>query len=334
MPSGRRRTAIAVAALVTAAAVVAAVVIGTRGGGGGGTSTGVTQTSASTQPLPPDVPPLPEWGPVAGVPDTFAVPAGGDATVQDMADGTRVEITRGDGTTYATAELDASGRYRGVDYYDASGDLELSIDRVDVLPPGRPLSAGQAGRGGCGNAQNRSGFRWTSLPIPWRLNARSVPRRLGASRVLTVAKAARNVWVRNINRCGVPDASAVRFTYRGTTTRGIGKNGVNSIGFGETDELGGACVGSVACTFTWSQGNRSVESDIRVDKNHPRGYAAGGRPGRRIDLQSVLVHETGHTLGLEHVSDPGNVMFPFVRAGNTTYRRLGRGDALASNALY
>jgi hypothetical protein len=132
----------------------------------------------------------------------------------------------------------------------------------------------------------------------------------------------------------VRDASRASFAYRGTTRRGIGRNGINTIGFGETNDLGGACVGAVACTFTWTQGARAVESDIRIDKNHPRGYAAGGRPGRRIDLQSVLVHEAGHTLGLDHVNDPGNVMFPFVRAGNTTYRSLGRGDALANNALY
>ncbi|MCC6831221.1 MAG: matrixin family metalloprotease [Thermoleophilia bacterium] len=334
MPSRPRRAAIAVAAVVTAAAVVAVVVIGSRGGGGGASTGTAPPTAASTEPLPAGVPALPEWGPVAGVPEDFGVPAGGDAVVRDVADGTVVELTRPDGTMYATAEIDASGRYRGVEYYDASGDLELSVDRVDALPPGSPVGASQAGRGGCRNVQNRSGQRWTSMPIPWRLNARSVPRRPGASRVLTAAKAARATWARNRNRCGVRDASRVTFRYRGITTRGIGKNGINTIGFGETNELGGACVGAVACTFTWSTGRRSTESDIRVDKNHRRGYAAGGRPGRRIDLQSVLVHETGHTLGLEHVRDTGNVMYPFVRAGSTIYRRLGRGDALAVNALY
>jgi hypothetical protein len=131
----------------------------------------------------------------------------------------------------------------------------------------------------------------------------------------------------------VPDRSRLAFAYRGTTTRPIGRNGVNTVGIGETNALGGTCVGSVACTFTWTSGARALESDIRIDRNPNAGLSVAARPGRRIDLRSVVVHESGHTAGLAHVADRGQVMFPSLRAGMTV-RRLGRGDATRSNAKY
>ncbi len=335
MPPNTTRNAVAavaVAALI--AAIVSIVILATRDGDGGAPSTATGATTSATGPLPPEVPPLPEWGDVPGGPTEFAVPDGGDAAVRDVPDGTEVELTRDDGSRYATAEIDGGGVYREVRYFDDRGRLELVVNRIDLQPAGEAATSGGGPLNGCRNAQARAGFRWTALPIGWRLNARSVPRRLGASRVLTAARAARSVWGRNANRCRIPDRSRAAFAYRGTTTRGIGRNRVNTIGFGEVDALGGACVRAIACAFTWTQGNRAIESDVRIDKNHPRGYAAGGRVGRRLDLRSVLVHESGHTLGLEHVNDASNVMYPFIRAGTTTYRRLGRGDALANNALY
>jgi len=331
-----RPVIIAGAVLAAATLIVAGVMVGahltSEEPGPPTTTTGPGTTT--TPPPAAELPPLPDWGPVAGVPGELSVPPGGEVTARETAVGTAFTITRDDGTRMAQAEVDDAGVYRQVHYFDDRGRLELAIDRVDVLPPGSAAGAGAGSRDGCRNVSTQAGFHWTSLPIPWRLNARSVPRPLGASRVLGVARTARTVWARNSNRCRVRDASRASFAYRGTTARGIGRNGVNSIGFGEINDLGGACVGAVACTFTWTNGNRAIESDIRIDKNHRGGYAVGARPGGRLDLLSVLVHETGHTLGLDHVNDASNVMFPFIRAGTTTYRRLGRGDALANNALY
>jgi hypothetical protein len=53
--------------------------------------------------------------------------------------------------------------------------------------------------------------------------------------------------------------------------------------------------------------------------------------GKDYDLYSVLLHETGHSLGLEHVQDPADVMDPTyqgVRSG------LGPGDIAGIQAIY
>ena len=47
-----------------------------------------------------------------------------------------------------------------------------------------------------------------------------------------------------------------------------------------------------------------------------------------------MVHESGHTLGFDHVSSREVVMFPFIALRSIGGRILGRGDALANNAKY
>ncbi|MGE0027712.1 MAG: matrixin family metalloprotease, partial [Thermoleophilia bacterium] len=82
-------------------------------------------------------------------------------------------------------------------------------------------------------------------------------------------------------------------------------------------------------------GNRAVESDTRISSTDVAGFSTARRPGRRtLDVQSVMVHESGHTLGFAHVSARDVVMNAFVRRGGVSGRLLGRGDAIASNAKY
>jgi hypothetical protein len=103
--------------------------------------------------------------------------------------------------------------------------------------------------------------------------------------------------------------------------------------FGDTDGLGGVCRGSIACTITWTAGARATESDIRVDRLARGGFFTGSRR-RGLDLQSVMVHESGHTLGFSHVLSREVVMFAFIARRSVGGRILGRGDARANNAKY
>ncbi|MFN8109290.1 MAG: matrixin family metalloprotease [Thermoleophilia bacterium] len=267
------------------------------------------------------------------------VPAGGSAEALRADHQTRalVHPRANDFSIAAMAERDPDGVIRTVRYFDAHGALSLVVSRVDILPAFGAARVGAATAAVCHDVRSLSGQRWTGFPIRWRLRLGSIPRRLSRPAVLRVARTARRVWIGNLNHCGVPTPRRATFSYSGNTTRAFGRNGVNTVEFGEVDRLGGACVGAVACTFTWGTGSRATKGDIpRVDTNPrrptPWSSTVGAARGRRPT--GVLVHETGHSLGLNHVQDASNVMYPFVRVGRATGRRLGLGDARANNALY
>lgn len=277
------------------------------------------------------VPGTPAWGEFPGSPPPLEVPPGGE--VRPTAAGA-LEVRRDDGTLFAVVDTGAVGEVVGVRYHDARGRATVAIDRV-AAPPTRAVAARLAAaraRPRCVDRRRASGWRWRS-PVPWRANLASTPRGLRRADALAAMRSARVTWIRNRNRCGEPDASRATFRYRGATRRPVGRNGVSSIGFGEVDALGGACVGAVACTVTFLRGTTAIESDVRLDRNPRRRFTVVPR-GSGFDLESVLVHETGHTLGFDHVDSPANVMNPYLAAGDRTGRRIGRGDARINNSRY
>lgn len=84
-----------------------------------------------------------------------------------------------------------------------------------------------------------------------------------------------------------------------------------------------------ARTRTDSYG-RVIESDIVVNISYP--YANGAVSGR-YDVQSVLLHEAGHSIGIDHSQYSDAVMWSQMPT-NTIKRTLSNDDRLAVNAKY
>lgn len=61
-------------------------------------------------------------------------------------------------------------------------------------------------------------------------------------------------------------------------------------------------------TIFWN-GNRITEADILIDAANFSFSTSGTEPGR-VDMQSLVLHEFGHALGLKHVTDVPSVMVP------------------------
>ena len=72
----------------------------------------------------------------------------------------------------------------------------------------------------------------------------------------------------------------------------------------------------------------TLGGDLIVNSAEP--WSVGGA-NATYDLYSVLLHETGHALGLGHATDPGEVMYPVYQGPRTG---LGAGDINGITSLY
>jgi predicted Zn-dependent protease len=91
---------------------------------------------------------------------------------------------------------------------------------------------------------------------------------------------------------------------------------------------------ALAATFSWVVNNRRVETDIafyEADTDGPIQWDT--TPGStEFDVESVALHELGHSLGLGH-SSSGTVMAPSIAPG-TTVRILSNDDMGGVRSLY
>lgn len=129
--------------------------------------------------------------------------------------------------------------------------------------------------------------------------------------------------------------SRLRFVDGGTgTSRSIGRDGVNRIAFLESAWPGYAAGAGAFTVRERDEGtpDRWVDFDILVNGQDARWSTSGlvALP----DIQSAVVHELGHGLGLQHASDPRASMFYSVRLGTTFARSLHADDVAGVCFLY
>jgi hypothetical protein len=75
------------------------------------------------------------------------------------------------------------------------------------------------------------------------------------------------------------------------------------------------------------------DTDVVIDFSGRVPWATDGDP-RAQDLQSLMTHEVGHILGLDHVTDPDQVMYPVYAPGRVDKRELRWGDLAAVADVY
>jgi hypothetical protein len=144
----------------------------------------------------------------------------------------------------------------------------------------------------------------------------------------------------------VPTAR-VRFAYQGFTSASPDMgDGRTTLGFVDRPDLD-RVLGATSFIVDTVTGN-IVEADILFNSRFPFSVAANGEAGR-VDLESVVVHELGHLIGLGHsaigetelsgggrrVTGTGSVMFPIaLTAGAVADRLLQPDDVAGVSDLY
>ena len=149
-----------------------------------------------------------------------------------------------------------------------------------------------------------------AMPIPYCVNTESIPFGAGnrpiieGPRFVSLVQQAFATWE------ALPDSS-VRLAYRGTCGNDPQvRDGVNVVGWGWlfSTAIGLAAPSSSHGAFIRG-GSQIFEMDVVIDSRYAQSF---DNPTLYVanELPHILLHETGHFLGLGHSSDPCSTMYP------------------------
>lgn len=109
------------------------------------------------------------------------------------------------------------------------------------------------------------------------------------------------------------------------------KDGVSTIYWLKQWEVSGAKQ-QARTTLYWN-GDQINEADIRINAANFGFTDDAAISPRKIDLESLMVHELGHVLGLSHDTTPGSVMNFFLKDGQLR-RNVGVVDLASLHCEY
>lgn len=174
-----------------------------------------------------------------------------------------------------------------------------------------------------------AGLRWADGDIPMNLQLDSTMTPIVLSDGKTswdaVAGEALGLWNAQLSR-----VQFVPFTDSG---RGDG-NDQNEVFF--SSRVYGQRFGSfvLAVTTTWRVGSRRVEGDTIFNSAIEWDSYRGDLDSMVVDLRRVALHEFGHTLGLDHPDQAGQIEVAVMNSSITDLDSLAQDDIRGARALY
>jgi matrixin len=176
----------------------------------------------------------------------------------------------------------------------------------------------------------------------WYYNAKGAPASVAATALTAINNGSQTV-ASGRNRCGATPKLTTTQLYRGTTTRvaqvsatgtctGNDNQSVVSWGTLPSTYL------AYTCVYYRPSTGAVLASDMLIDNRYHNWYTTQpAKCSNTFDLESVAVHERGHTAGLSHVDQTRSalqLMSPKSPACSTTKRLLAAGDLTGLDKLY
>jgi hypothetical protein len=173
-------------------------------------------------------------------------------------------------------------------------------------------------------------LEWRTFPVSFLVDAGSSGASAGT--VIDAAEGAFATW-QNASRNGIT------FRFDGTTSvsGSNGDDGRNVIHF--RPFVGGRDTFAQSILTYDVETGEFLDVDIELNDNFSFAVLPSGQndpTDPRVDLPSVLTHEAGHLLGLDHENrfGPGVVMYFSDTTGNTSHRSLSTDDRSGVRAIY
>jgi hypothetical protein len=169
-----------------------------------------------------------------------------------------------------------------------------------------------------------NGAHWASMPINYFINLDGSPQINNDSEFAAV-HAAFQTWA-NVSTANV------RFNYGGPAVISTGAgDAINLVSFTDTSFPFGS--GTLAVTLNYFSDSTGITSEADILFNPNQLWSTSGESGR-YDIQSVMTHEIGHFLGIDHSALISSVMSPFGLPGQVDQRVLQYDDVAAVSEIY
>jgi hypothetical protein len=172
--------------------------------------------------------------------------------------------------------------------------------------------------------------KWSSMPVSYWINEKGLQ---------AIANGSEFAAIHNSFRAWENVTSAdVRMSYRGTTSAGAANDGQNIISFADGAWMFGSSTIAVTLTYFRTEigsdnALHSVIRDADIVFNPNLNFSTSAEDSK-YDIQSVLTHEVGHFLGLDHSGLISSVMVPFAAVAQLDQRTLAYDDIAGITEIY